>query len=66
MRPEADGRKFRRVRRSVNSNGGDVYPTVCSTQSKGVQNQMDNGGYYILSFFKRKNDRGPLTSALNK
>lgn len=66
MRPEADGRELRRVRRSVNSNGGDVYPTVCSTQSKGVQNQMDNGGYYILSFFKKKNNRGPLTSDLHK
>ena len=32
----------------VNSNGEEVYPTVCATQYKGVQQQMDKGGYYII------------------
>ena len=36
--------------RRVTSNGEDVYPTVCATQYKGVQQQMDKGGYYILDY----------------
>lgn len=49
--------------RRVNSNGEDVYPTVCATQYKGVQAQMDAGGYYILDFQrKKKNTPAPFTT----
>jgi hypothetical protein len=40
--------------RRVTSNGEDVYPTVCATQYKGVQQQMDKGGYYILDYLRKK------------
>ena len=48
--------------RRVNSNGEDVYPTVCATQYKGVQQQMDRGGYYILDFYRKKPPSSPFTT----
>lgn len=42
--------------RRVTSNGEDVYPTVCATQYKGVQHQMDKGGYYIMEYLKGKHE----------
>lgn len=37
--------------RRVNSNGGDVAPTITCTISKGMQRQLDNGGGYVLDYF---------------
>ena len=37
--------------RRVNSNGGDVMPAICATICKGVQNQLDKSGCYVLDFF---------------
>lgn len=58
-------KKFKNYARRVNSNGEDVYPTVCATQYKGVQRQIDVGGYYILEYKtkeKHKTSITPLTS----
>ena len=40
--------------RRVNSNGGDVMPAICATICKGVQNQLDKSGCYVLDFFRRR------------
>lgn len=51
--------------RRVTSNGEEVYPTVCATHYKGVQQQMDVGGGYVLDYMRRKRkeySRGPLTT----
>ena len=40
--------------RRVNSNGGDVMPAICATICKGVQNQLDKSGCYVLDFFRGK------------
>lgn len=39
--------------RRVNSNGGDVMPAVCATICKGIQNQLDRSGGYVLDFFRK-------------
>ena len=46
--------------RRVNSNGEDVYPTVCATQYKGVQQQMDRGGITYLISTARNHHLPPL------
>ena len=37
----------------INSNGGEVYPTVCATQYKLPQQQADLQGQYILDYYKK-------------
>ena len=61
MRHKAIKPPTKKYIRRVTSNGEDVYPTVCATQYKGVQQQMDKGGYYILEYVKYKRD-APLTT----
>lgn len=48
--------------RRCNSNGEDVYPTVCATIGKGTQNQLDVAGAYILDYIRKvdKKDAPPL------
>lgn len=46
--------------RRVNSNGEDVYPTVCATQYKMPQQQGDLSGAYILDYFKKRKKLSPL------
>ena len=43
----------RKYTRRKNSNGGDVYPTVCATQYKLPQRQGDMQGAYVLEYFVR-------------
>lgn len=43
--------------RRINSNGGDIAPTITCTISKGVQRQLDNGGGYVLDYFVVHHDR---------
>lgn len=40
--------------RRVNSNGGDVMPAICASIFKGVQNQMDKSGCYVMDFFRKR------------
>lgn len=57
-----DGEKAKKkYTRRTNSNGEDVYPTVCATQYKMPQQQGDNGGYYILDYLCRR-DSTPFTT----
>ena len=60
MLPNGKPKEKKYIRR-VTSNGEDVYPTVCATQYKGTQRQMDKSGYYILEYIKYKQDI-PLTT----
>ena len=50
----------KRYTRRVNSNGEDVYPTVCATQYKMPQQQGDLSGAYILDYFKKRKKTFPL------
>lgn len=57
------GEKLKYIRR-VNSNGEDVYPTVCATHYKLPQRQGDNSGAYVLDYIKQKiySSDTPLTA----
>jgi len=50
--------------RRLNSNGGDVAPTICTTICKGTQRQLDNAGCYVLDFYREKPSKvlSPLES----
>ena len=49
--------------RRINSNGEDVYPTVCATQYKLPQRQGDYSGAYVLDYYKVEHTKvsTPLT-----
>ena len=51
--------------RRVNSNGEDVSPSVCACYYKAPQRQADNGGGYVLDYFK-KNGLHPLDTHSEK
>lgn len=52
--------------RRVNSNGEDVYPTVCATQYKMPQQQGDLSGAYIIDYFLRDKDITPPLQPMHK
>lgn len=39
--------------RRTNSNGEDVAPTLTASIAKGVQNQLDFGGGYVIEHYKK-------------
>lgn len=47
----------RKYTRRINSNGEDVYPTVCATQYKMPQQQGDLSGSYVSDYFKLSRGR---------
>lgn len=59
--PHSDAKRI--YIRRVNSNGEDVYPTVCATQYKLPQRQGDNSGAYVLDYIRKPlvNGSTPLT-----
>ena len=48
--------------RRVTSNGADVFPAICATICKGVQNKLDKSGCYVLDYFltKKKDNQHPV------
>lgn len=47
---------LKKYTRRTNSNGEDVAPTLTASISKGVQNQLDFGGGYVIDYFRAIND----------
>lgn len=45
--------------RRVTSNGADVFPAICATICKGVQNQLDKSGCYVLDYYLTKKNDNP-------
>lgn len=43
--------KHRKYTKRCNSNGEDVFPTVCCGICKGTQRQLDNSGSYIPDYY---------------
>lgn len=57
MRPKTPTKQYTR---RLNSNGGDIAPSICATICKGVQRQLDNAGSYVLDFYRKKVKEPPL------